>query len=175
MYADERKGGCLLHKEELVSVPCNEWMAAQYVQTWSQSKAIATSWYKVEAVETTGQYVWLGISGRGPQFQRRVAGMCPVQAPHLPSCRDARATIRRRYVLLGGGVKPRVLLSGRRDQWKSSSGPQPRPNISLLQKRRLLAGGGAFTLDLDLSLLQQEICTVFCIRLQQVWSGAGNA
>ena len=52
MYADERKGGCLLHKEELVSVPCDEWMAAQSVQPWSQSKPIATSWYKVEAVES---------------------------------------------------------------------------------------------------------------------------
>ena len=59
--------------------------------------------------------------------------------------------------LLGGGVKPLVLRSGRKDQWKSSSCPQPRPNISLLLNLRLLAGGGAFTLDLDLTLLGHRI------------------
>ena len=53
-------------------------------------------------------------------------------------------------------MKPRVLRSGRRDQWKRSSGPQVEPNISLLHPRRLRAGGGAFTLDFDLSLLHQN-------------------
>jgi len=52
-------------------------------------------------------------------------------------------------------MKPRVPHSGRSDQWNRSSGPQVEPNISLLQPRLLRAGGGAFTLDLDLSLLQQ--------------------